>query len=401
MRYQKIGIFVIFAIFTVALILTSPAIAEERTGVVVNKESVLSIQPELTTNLTYLVGALLTNQQAINLCLSGNAPINASLMTTNSLQAEEYGGLGSPIPSGTMQGFPTATTRFVALSSGDAQQAAGTFTTFNSFLYGGSQDSATLQFDCNACPTGRGKVSVDWTYCTEENPTWLGSIYQDPASVSIIGSVGGAAFDSLTVDTAAPLSNAVTGTSPAPLPPSPTPDDVVYNSCLLPINSPRTVTANVLGAATITLSQADAGDNTLDTTSFFDNVVIECRLEIDLKPGSNPNCTDLMHGGGNVSVAILGSAVFDSSTINESTILFDGAEPRKCSTEDVDLDGYMDLVCKFRKSEMVSWENPPANCQLVDLTAQLLDGTPVAGSDVLCTPGGENCEYGTPTTAPF
>jgi len=367
-----------------------PAFSQQRTGVVVGPST------QLTTNVPSLIGALLTQPQAVKLCWVGG-PINPSFTATNNLQAEEYGGGGQPFTP--LQGFPTATARFVALSSGNAELAAGVYTTFNSYSFGGP-DSVTLAFDCNACPTTRGRYSIQWTYCTEENPTYLNTVYQDPGGVSIVGSGGGAALDILTVDAAIPLSNAVTGSSTSPTGPSPSPNDVVYNACLLPLNRPRTVTANIIGSARFTLSQQDAGDTILDTTSFFDNVTVDCRLVIDLKPGSNPNCERFNRGM--TAVAILGLTGFNPVlTVNQSTILFDGAAPKRCSAEDVNLDGKMDLVCHFERMDMATAAAPPANCKVVELTATLYDGTPVSGSDVLCTPGGENCALGLPTTAPF
>lgn len=120
-------------------------------------------------------------------------------------------------------------------------------------------------------------------------------------------------------------------------------------------------------------------------------------LDIDLKPGSNPNCVNLEHGGGRTAVAIYSSADFDATMVDPVTVLFDGASPLRWAVEDANSDGLLDLVFHFKKRELASWDNAPENCREVVLTAELFDGTPVIGSDILCTPGGVNCEGGIPT----
>ena len=82
-------------------------------------------------------------------------------------------------------------------------------------------------------------------------------------------------------------------------------------------------------------------------------------MDIDIKPGSDPNSINLC-GAGVIPVAIFGSADFMVSDINISTLRLGDGGPNGsavkmagksgkdlCSTEDVDLDGFDDLVCKF------------------------------------------------------
>ena len=114
---------------------------------------------------------------------------------------------------------------------------------------------------------------------------------------------------------------------------------------------------------------------------------------IDIKPGSYPNAIN-KNGKGVIPVAILGSADFDVTYIDVSTLSFAGLEVRikgndkpQCSFEDVsgdfsggpegEPDGYLDLVCQF-VDDMSSWTVGDGEATLTGL---LLDGTPFEGTD--------------------
>ena len=66
----------------------------------------------------------------------------------------------------------------------------------------------------------------------------------------------------------------------------------------------------------------------------FDNIVVEATdttvaVEIDIKPGSNPNCFNL-NGNGVIPVAVLGSDTFDVRDLRtDSTLSFNGLAVRK------------------------------------------------------------------------
>jgi hypothetical protein len=85
------------------------------------------------------------------------------------------------------------------------------------------------------------------------------------------------------------------------------------------------------------------------------------------------------------AVCELGTADFDVSSINQTTILLnDTCAPLRCSYEDVNGDGYMDLVLKFDTQRVVGCL--PESCEDGDivtlvLTAKLYDDTEIAGSD--------------------
>jgi hypothetical protein len=80
---------------------------------------------------------------------------------------------------------------------------------------------------------------------------------------------------------------------------------------------------------------------------------------IDIKPGSCPNAINL-GAKGVTPVAILGSPAFDVTTVDPSTVLLAGASIKligqgkpAASLEDVNGDGYMDLVCRMVTQELL------------------------------------------------
>ena len=88
-----------------------------------------------------------------------------------------------------------------------------------------------------------------------------------------------------------------------------------------------------------------------------------------------------------VPVAILGSSEFDVGTIDETSLVFGGLGVRlrgnggaHCSYEDVNTDGFADLVCQFA-DEAGAWT---AGDETAALTGQLQDATPILGEDEIC-----------------
>ena len=83
-------------------------------------------------------------------------------------------------------------------------------------------------------------------------------------------------------------------------------------------------------------------------------------VAIDIKPGSDENSINLCSNGA-VPVAVLGSDTFDVYDIDTDTLRLAEAtvkvvgkkDPHTlCSTEDVNADGYDDLVCHFNTTEL-------------------------------------------------
>ena len=123
----------------------------------------------------------------------------------------------------------------------------------------------------------------------------------------------------------------------------------------------------------------------------------DCRItllvDIDVKPGSDPNSVNV-NTKGVLPVAIIGSDDFDATQIDPSSIIgvttsvdafvdaFDDewfATPLRCSIDDVNDDGILDVNCKFSKEGLMldCWTNG------IIISGNLFDGTPFTGSDTI------------------
>jgi len=109
-------------------------------------------------------------------------------------------------------------------------------------------------------------------------------------------------------------------------------------------------------------------------------------VDIDIKPGSDPNSINCNNQKGVIAVAILTTDDFDAMTVDHTTVTFEGAsethvdkksgEPRR-HEEDVDYDGDMDLVFHFRLGDTT------LTCDSTEgtLTGETFDGQAIEGSD--------------------
>jgi hypothetical protein len=110
-------------------------------------------------------------------------------------------------------------------------------------------------------------------------------------------------------------------------------------------------------------------------------------VTIDIKPGSDPNCFN-NDGNGVIPVAILGSADFDVTLIDPSTIALEGlaikavgkASKLLAHIEDVNGDGFDDLVVQIQ-DEDGAFTNGSGTATV---SGNLYDGTLFAGSDSIC-----------------
>jgi hypothetical protein len=75
-------------------------------------------------------------------------------------------------------------------------------------------------------------------------------------------------------------------------------------------------------------------------------------------------------------VAVLTYGVIDASTINPDTMVFAGAEPVRWTLEDVNLDGYLDLLLHFKTQELNLTQTGWAT-----VTGNTYDGQSVEGRD--------------------
>ena len=112
-------------------------------------------------------------------------------------------------------------------------------------------------------------------------------------------------------------------------------------------------------------------------------VVVE--VEIDIKPGGDPNSINLKSKG-IIPVAVLTDEDFDATTVDVSTVAFgpDEAEPvHNGHIEDVDGDGDDDLVLHFKT------QDTGIQCGDTDatLTGETFDGQAIEGSDSVNTVG--------------
>ena len=76
-------------------------------------------------------------------------------------------------------------------------------------------------------------------------------------------------------------------------------------------------------------------------------------VNVDIKPESSTNPMSLK-GEGVISVAILGSADLDVSDIDAASVKLAGAPALRSKDQDVNSDGYTDLVLKFNRSDIVA-----------------------------------------------
>lgn len=107
-------------------------------------------------------------------------------------------------------------------------------------------------------------------------------------------------------------------------------------------------------------------------------------VSIDVKPGSDPNSINLKSKGV-IPVALFGSAEFDINQVDTSTVSFgpmhhhmgSGAPAVKFNAEDVNLDGYLDLVFFFKPAQTGLQTSDLIAC----LHGNLLDGSHFCGHD--------------------
>jgi hypothetical protein len=99
-------------------------------------------------------------------------------------------------------------------------------------------------------------------------------------------------------------------------------------------------------------------------------------VDIDIKPGSDPNSINL-GSKGVVPVAILTTADFDAATVDPTTVIFAGASPVRWTDEDVDDDGDTDLLLHFKTQELAL----DGDSTDAALSGQTTGGDPIVGSD--------------------
>lgn len=120
------------------------------------------------------------------------------------------------------------------------------------------------------------------------------------------------------------------------------------------------------------------------------HVDVPVDVDIDIKPGSDTNPINVKNGNGVVPVALLGSAEFDVHVVDVASLRFgatgDEAAPAhnlarsgtvRRHLEDVDRDGFTDLVSHYRVGETGLQPGDTSAC----LTGETNDGTRFRGCD--------------------
>jgi len=116
-------------------------------------------------------------------------------------------------------------------------------------------------------------------------------------------------------------------------------------------------------------------------------------LTLDIKPGSDPNSINCNNDQGVIPVAILTTDDFDATSVDHTTVMFEGAEETHVNRrtgdarrheEDVDGDGDTDLVLHFRLGDTA------LGCSSTEgtLTGEAFDGTPIELTDSVRMVGG-------------
>ena len=117
------------------------------------------------------------------------------------------------------------------------------------------------------------------------------------------------------------------------------------------------------------------GYNGSDSEIFLSLGIIE--LEIDIRPGGNPNTINLKSKGV-VPVAVLTTQDFDASTVMPRSVIFAGATPVRWKLADVDRDGDKDMLFHFRTQELVELNGDSTEATL---TGETSDGMVFKGTD--------------------
>ena len=145
------------------------------------------------------------------------------------------------------------------------------------------------------------------------------------------------------------------------------------------------------------------GNTTTGQQTLFDSAIACLQVPVDIHPQSCRNPLNV-RSQGVMPAAILGTATFDVTQVDVTTVQLEGVPPLRSDLEDVATpfepfigkkkatdcttegpDGFLDLTLKFDIQAVVAALGPVTDgeVRVLKLTAQLLDGTPIIGEDVV------------------
>jgi hypothetical protein len=104
-------------------------------------------------------------------------------------------------------------------------------------------------------------------------------------------------------------------------------------------------------------------------------------IDIDIKPGGNPNNINLKSRGV-VPVAALTTNDFNADEIDPGTVQFAGASPVRCKLCDVDGDGDDDMLFHFKIQDLELGDNS-TKATLATLMCKTFSGDTITGTDTV------------------
>jgi hypothetical protein len=175
----------------------------------------------------------------------------------------------------------------------------------------------------------------------------------------------------------------------APFPEQTSLSPATTGSVTMEVTAGQQYTVRLTNNSGLTTTGGAISDRAANMTATFDWRIAPALIvvEIDIKPGSDPNCFN-NDGHGVIPVAILGSADFDVTSIDPATVALESLAVRaagrkgnlQAHIEDVNGDGFADLVVQIEDSDGAF----NIGSGTATLTGQLLDGTPFEGTDDIC-----------------
>lgn len=139
-------------------------------------------------------------------------------------------------------------------------------------------------------------------------------------------------------------------------------------------------TIDIAGGEPLVCSIAPSGEGIGEAITALVEAATEAALEIDIKPGSDPNSIN-PKSRGVIPVAILTTEDFDAATVDPETVVFADASPVHYTVEDVDRDGDNDLILHFRTQDTGIAPSDTEAC----LTGETLGGVLIEGCDSVRT----------------